>query len=252
MKHQYFGDVNDYAKYGILRSLQDGTKIATSVCWALTPDNERTDGSRTSYLADPATWQHYDPDLYFELRRAIRGGGERSLTALESSKLLDRCRFWRELLPTDRSSRSSFLARYLSFSSGADLVFLDPDNGIEVKSSPIGSPGSSRYIYLDELRQVWDKGHSILIYQHFPRVAREPYIQRRVRELLTLELLNRVVAFTTSHVLFLLAPRGVHWGALRTGVARFARRWKGAVGVTTYTQDRRGIIASTPAVRYRD
>lgn len=244
MKNQYFGDVNDYAKYGILRSLQSESTIATSVCWALTPDDTRSDGSRTSYLTDPEKWHQYDPVLFEGLKQTVLDEGNRSLAALEASNLLDRSRFWDEFMPADSPTRSSFLERYLEFSSGADLVFLDPDNGLEVKSNPVGSRGSSRYFYLEEVKQVWDRGHSILIYQHFPRVARQPYARRRVRELDRLTGLDRVVAFSTSHVLFLLAPQRCHWRALRRGVVKFAQRWKGAVAVAEYFRDRRIDLGS--------
>jgi hypothetical protein len=47
MKNQYFGDVNDYRKYGLLRSLTAGGRITTTVCWMLTPDDGRPDGRLT-------------------------------------------------------------------------------------------------------------------------------------------------------------------------------------------------------------
>ena len=43
MKNQYFGDINDYRKYGLIRLLADGGKIKAGVCWMLTPDDTRTD-----------------------------------------------------------------------------------------------------------------------------------------------------------------------------------------------------------------
>ena len=40
MKNQYFGDINDYRKYGLLRILISGGGIKTIVCWVLRPDDE--------------------------------------------------------------------------------------------------------------------------------------------------------------------------------------------------------------------
>ena len=40
MKNQYFGDINDYRKYGLLRILTNGGEIKTAVCWMLTTDDE--------------------------------------------------------------------------------------------------------------------------------------------------------------------------------------------------------------------
>ena len=35
MKNQYFGDINDYRKYGLLRILTNGGEVDTAVCWML-------------------------------------------------------------------------------------------------------------------------------------------------------------------------------------------------------------------------
>ena len=51
MKNQYFGDVGDYGKYGMLRFLADnGIKIAVN--WYLTPDDGSNDGKHITYLED--------------------------------------------------------------------------------------------------------------------------------------------------------------------------------------------------------
>jgi hypothetical protein len=39
MKNQYFGDINDYRKYGLLRILSDEGSMRTGVCWMLTRDD---------------------------------------------------------------------------------------------------------------------------------------------------------------------------------------------------------------------
>ena len=41
MKNQYFGDVNDYRKYGLLRVLQREANLRCVVAWMLTPDDGR-------------------------------------------------------------------------------------------------------------------------------------------------------------------------------------------------------------------
>jgi hypothetical protein len=52
--------------------------------------------------------------------------------------------------------------------SGRDLVFFDPDNGIEVLSKPCGGRDSSKYVYWDELQETYRSGQSVLVYQIFP------------------------------------------------------------------------------------
>ena len=44
MKNQYFGDINDYRKYGLLRIVAGPGKMSLLVAWMLTPDDGKTDG----------------------------------------------------------------------------------------------------------------------------------------------------------------------------------------------------------------
>ena len=49
MKNQYFGDVGDYGKYGLLRFIaKRGVTIAVN--WYLTPDDQSNDGHIRGYL----------------------------------------------------------------------------------------------------------------------------------------------------------------------------------------------------------
>ena len=56
MKNQYFGDINDYKKYSLLRLLGGQGQIKTAICWVLTEDDNRTDGSKIKYLEQPDKW----------------------------------------------------------------------------------------------------------------------------------------------------------------------------------------------------
>ena len=64
MKNQYFGDINDYRKYSLLRLLSGHGKISTAVCWMLTPDDLRPDGHRIQYLREPEKWRKFDPAVF--------------------------------------------------------------------------------------------------------------------------------------------------------------------------------------------
>ena len=63
-----------------------------------------------------------------------------------------------------------------------NLIFYDPDNGMEVKSRAKGNRNSSKYIYWDEVIHTFEAGHSVLVYQHFPHEKRIAFIQRMVDE----------------------------------------------------------------------
>ncbi|HTW39942.1 MAG TPA: hypothetical protein VMF04_03700 [Thermoplasmata archaeon] len=229
MKNQYFGDVNDYQKYGVLRALSAGTGIRTTVCWALTPDVDRSDGSRIGYLADPNSWRSREPEVFDALRVVVQQQRARSVLALETSGLLENCRYWRHTFPSSKVERSQYFTDLLAFAQESDLIFFDPDNGLEVKSCPPGTTNSSRYIYLHELRETWSRGHSIIVYQHFPRVARAPFVRRAAESISAATAAECVIAFRTSHVVFLLAPQPGHVQRLTMNLGRFIERWSGII-----------------------
>ena len=62
MKNQYFGDIGDYGKYGLLRFLaKRGVTIAVN--WYLTPDDQPNDGSIRGYF-DKVKDRKYDPEMW--------------------------------------------------------------------------------------------------------------------------------------------------------------------------------------------
>ena len=47
MKHQYFGDANDYVKYGLLRCFAEpGFRVG--ICWMLTPEDQKPEREEPS------------------------------------------------------------------------------------------------------------------------------------------------------------------------------------------------------------
>ena len=101
MKNQYFGDVKDYLKYGLLRCFA-ASGLELGVCWLLTRDDGSTDGSDRRYLEQPSLREH-DPALYDFLRVTCAKPGGRMVSHLEASGLFagpllqrihpgDRCR----------------------------------------------------------------------------------------------------------------------------------------------------------------
>ena len=71
----------------------------------------------------------------------------------------------------------------------ADVVFFDPDNGLEVPSrSSIGLMGP-KYAYYNDLQLCWERGQSLVVYHHIGRTYRgrkadaAEQIRSRCREL---------------------------------------------------------------------
>lgn len=231
MKDQYVGDVNDYRKYGLLRILVGEGDLRGVVCWALTESDGRSDGSKTTYLNFPSDWMRYDPELFTFLRSIVVHQGNRSVKTVERGGVLPNFSFFGEPVPRGGEDRDIYFERCLQFAKGADILFLDPDNGLGVKSSPRGSRGSPKYVYESEVLLAYSRGHSILIYQHFPRCAREPFVSRLVASTCESTGAGHAISFSTSHVVFLLFPQRRHWSTLQAGAAKVAHRWRGQISV---------------------
>jgi hypothetical protein len=210
MKNQYFGDINDYKKYSLLRLLGGHGQIKTAVCWVLTEDDGRSDGSRIKYLEKPEQWRDYDQVVFEHLRENVLKKGVRDVSVIERGDILPNCSFYREYVHDDNGLRDEFFKEFQDFSQGTDLVFFDPDNGLEVKSVPRGKRGSSKYIYWDEVKASYEAGHSLLIYQHFPRKPRKLFLSNLVRKFRDIVGPYRVFSYCTYHVTFLLLAQPDH------------------------------------------
>lgn len=225
MKNQYFGDINDYRKYGLLRLLINRGEIRTAVCWMLTPNGSGGDGGFTGYLEQPDTWCHIDSLLFHHLRESVLQRGRRDVSEIENSDLLPSCCFFSERVPDDREARAVYHKDALDSARGCDLVFFDPDNGIEVKSRPVGRKDSSKYLCWHEIEEFSRTGHSLLIYQHFPRLPRDAFIEGRARELMRETGAPEVISFRTSHVVFFLVPQAERQNYFRARSGEVAQRW---------------------------
>jgi len=224
MKNQYFGDINDYRKYGLLRLLTGG-RIETAVCWMLTPDDGRGDGGFTGYLEQPEGWRHYDPELFDHVHESVLQRGLRDVSEIENSDLLPSCTFLSDVVPDESANRVAYFQQLTELARGCDLVFFDPDNGIEVKSKPCGRKGSCKYLYWREMEAFRKAGHSLLIYQHFPRVKRDPFIQNKAEQLMERTGAKGIFCFRTSYVAFFLVPQADSKNYFRCRSEVVAERW---------------------------
>ena len=243
MKNQYFGDINDYAKYGLIRALHAEARLRVLVAWMLTRD-ERNDGLRDgelrSYLDEPDRWQRFDPELYRGLRNLLETNASRRVALIEQSPLLGPARYFSDIVPDDADHRGAWAKKLERASSRSELVFLDPDTGLEVPSQPYGRKGSSKYLYWREVQQIWRTGASVLIYQHFPHEKRTTFISRIAKELRKKTSSSLVEAFSTPRVLFLLASQREHARDLQRAIGRAAERWKPQISLVGLPSARRG------------
>lgn len=218
MKHQYFGDINDYRKYGLLRILAQELRIC--VCWMLTPDDGRPDGNIRSYLN--AKTDPHDPELFQSLKTFAH---RRHVAHIEGSTLITGANYFGELVPQDIEARKDYFIRLKSLSAKSDLVFLDPDNGIEVRSCPKDRRNSPKYIYWDELAEICGQGKSLLVYQHFPRVKRDVYVPWLIKEAKQRLSAKTVIMLKAGNVGYLLVLQPKHEKKLKGILRRLDKSW---------------------------
>ncbi|MGO9260259.1 MAG: hypothetical protein ACLQU1_28725 [Bryobacteraceae bacterium] len=221
MKDQHFGDVNDFRKYGLLRALVLLDHLRLGVCWMLTEPDGGTDGNFLAYLGKPRTYRHGDPELFDWLKRVINVEQDRRTARIEKSCLLGSTSFQASILTDRESERRKYFSECTTRFAGCDLVFFDPDTGLEVGSVLRGSKGSRRYPYWDEVCNAFMAGSSVLIYQHFKREKRAGYIARTTDGLRERTCAATVFSFRTPHVLFLFVLVGIS-RAPRSGLPQTA------------------------------
>ncbi len=226
MKNQYFGDVNDYLKYGLLRAIQSEGHGTLLVAWMLTPDDDRRDGSRRSYLEQPGKWSKYDPALFSGLKGLLVGSPQLSVALIEQSGLIPRASYFSTTVRDERRERHEWGEQLLRVAAGIDLVFVDPDNGLEVPSKPVGRRDSSKYVAWKEIEALFGSGCSVLIYQHFPHEDRGKFASR-LGAMLRARTGAFVTALATSHVIYLMAVQKRHIENVRSAFDRIEVSWGG-------------------------
>jgi hypothetical protein len=181
LQNRYIGDVGDYAKYGLLRMMARDQSLRLGVVWCLFDDESHNDdGRHIGYLKNPIM-RDLDPELHDHLSRIVTSG-RRSVKTIARTKILSKDTvFFNHPISTpvnvkagrlERSvHRGIWLSKALHSTSDCDLIFFDPDNGLETKSVPPHSPKSGKYIFWNELLPFWERGQSLLIYHHLNRTA---------------------------------------------------------------------------------
>lgn len=229
MKHQYFGDINDYRKYGFLRCIAEATGQPLGILWLLTADDGRTDGEFRRYLQQPHRWRHHDPQLCDALSTLLQPDHARRVSHASTWELLPGAKYFDHVFADSAVERTSAMSLAAEHLSGCPFVFLDPDNGVEVRSAPFGAKGSCKYVYWRELEMLFQRGHSLLIYQHYPRVARETF-HDQLGTALKERFAAKTVIFSTPHVAFFLAVHSQHQSQLPEIERLISAHWHGQIG----------------------
>ncbi len=201
MKHQWVADSADFGKHGLLRALSNPDPpdeylpLKLGVVWYLTPDdddkepkkpktakNAKNGNNPHAYLSlqgdEARAYEDSDPTLYHKLRHIYRTNpGRLDVGRVERSGILpEGTAFYSALVPEKlgretRERRREWVEGAQKKVKGCDLVFLDPDNGLDPKAGgPNKKPNQrptidARHVRLDEIRPYMERGQSVILYQ---------------------------------------------------------------------------------------
>ena len=206
MQNRYVGDVGDFGKYALLRKLcgpDTSRPVRLCVVWCLFPDEQfGNDGKHVSYLGNP-TFAQLDAELHAALA-SIVSAARRNISSIRECGLLpSTTRFFAEPISTsdiiaaDRRERvrqrDAWLRACLRYTAACELVFFDPDNGLEIASVPKHHPRAGKYVYWEELARFWQRGNSLLVYHHLNRTAAAAQQVRELTSRFTTEFRGAVV-----------------------------------------------------------
>jgi hypothetical protein len=170
MQNRYVGDIGDYMKFGILRALSPGYHLG--VAWWLFPDESHNQhGQHIGYLKQPEQWRHFDRPLFDALEKIV-ASGQRDVGALEMANLLPGAIFASETIPVAGTIAERLNQRHQWFTTvqrtldGADLLFVDPDNGLEPEGYGHDSATAGKSVLLSELRALARPGRCLIVYHH--------------------------------------------------------------------------------------
>ena len=187
MKNQWVADSADFGKYGLLRALchpdpeDEYQPLRLGVVWYLTPDGDGDDKAPDSkscgYLnpndPDALLYSDCDPALYDKLAEVARSEHP-TVGDVEAAGILPGGTvFFGGVVPEAQGkgsdeARRDWASDAAKATAGCDLVFVDPDNGLEPPPSPRVRRRNtkSRHARIDELKPYAERGQSLIIYQH--------------------------------------------------------------------------------------
>ena len=190
MQDGYAGDVGDFGKYRLLNQLcgADGrgqADLTLGVLWYVPPPycvnaarGTQNDGKYISYLQPDKRreFRRYAPCLWEKMHSVVYG--DRSIAAVECSGVLPGgTKFYAEPQvcwshrdrATTEERRRNWLQAGRNAVKGTDLVFFDPDNGLEPKSVQPHRKWGPKYVFYDDLDAHVEAGQSLVVYHHLSR-----------------------------------------------------------------------------------
>lgn len=210
MQDRYVGDVGDFGKFGLLRAMCQSCggdadpRLRLGVVWYLVPlvpdEGHNADGKHIGYLRPtPENRERFrvcNAALYEALASIVDSDARRVARIRDGDVLPADTIFYEEPIgfadmpSIGQASRQARLDHRNAWVKGAhekvtacDLVFVDPDNGLETGVQRHHKSGP-KYAFFDELQFYVQNGQSLVIYQHLAHTCGgDEQVQKRLSQI---------------------------------------------------------------------
>ena len=218
MKNQYFGDVRDLFKYDLILRIIQETSSTNRFLYIpmLTENDNRGDGNKIDYNKAKAGTQNKDLMTY--LKKCVNED-RKNITEIKHYFKLKGIKIYIHNELFIHRNRKSYFDRIIKELFSPSLIFVDPDNGLEVKRS---NDKHLLYHEANDLYNRMDKDSILMIYQHFPRENHTEYLCGRTNELkeLTEDL---PIYISDNEIIFFLLTKN---DELKSQLERIINRYK--------------------------
>ena len=225
MQDKYVGDIGDFAKYGLLRYLCGKTgppmdsPLILGVVWYFT-EERGGGGSDIGYLSMPRPPFDYDPTLFNQLTRLIHLN-RRRVREVEEADILPQRTLHYLCKVRLRAARLEWRREACEKIADAELVFLDPNTGIETANDR--GPDYARNDEIAAFAHCDGRDRSLVIYQHASRGTGLDFLRIRC---LSRRLGRPVWTFQWGLRYFLISPASRHEELLRQRLELFRNLWE--------------------------
>lgn len=162
MQDRFIGDIGDFEKCGLLRALAgvhppEAPKLSLGVVWYKVPD------LNIAFLKDPTGYRDCDPPLFDELNRVVKSN-ERTIAAIQRAPIWPKgTKFFGEpaVKRVPAAENGPWLEAAVKEVGECNLIFLDPDNGLENRPN---DPCKREHCSYKDVLRFWERGASLVIY----------------------------------------------------------------------------------------
>ena len=162
--------------------------LKVGVNWYLTkPINIKEQNSNDGKHRIKEDYKQCDLELFDKLIKVFNLKDKRSVKAIEKKGPLKNAVYYAEPINYDDREKWHKEALTKFKTCKVKVAFLDPDNGLEVKSAKNSKKKLTKYVLMNEIEEYIEEGINVVFYNHRPRRNKEDYFK---------ELFNKVKSAT--------------------------------------------------------